>query len=290
MNQVTHITEDFVSCDTHLSSEHLIEVSNLSVGYEGKSIADNISFKLHEGEYFCIVGENGSGKSTLIKTLLRLVQPLSGKINFRGEIKPHEIGYMPQQSIVQRDFPASVQEIVRSGFLNQMGMRSFYSAEEKKLASSYLEKLGIQNLEKAYYRELSGGQQQRVLLARALASTKKLLLLDEPASGLDPRAAAELYELIDSLRKSDKITVVMITHDIAAAVKYADTILQLGNKRTLYYGSVQGYRESPLGVAFGVGAEENLQADEILLADGIAIPAEIQSDALDQAEFKKGGE
>lgn len=238
---------------SHKHGELFIEVKGLSVGYEGIPVAENLSFSLHESEYFCIVGENGSGKSTLVKTLLRLINPLSGTLRYCDCIKANQIGYMPQQKSIQRDFPASVQEIVRSGFLNQMGMRSFYTADEKSQAHAYLERLGLSKCEHAFYSELSGGQQQRVLLARALASSSKIILLDEPASGLDPLASAELYETIDSLRKDEGTTVLMITHDIAAAVKYADTILQLGNKRSLFYGSTREYLSSPLAQVFGVG-------------------------------------
>lgn len=223
------------------------------VGYEGRPVACSIDFSLYEGDYLCIVGENGSGKSTLIKTILGLINPVGGELAFAENLSQKSIGYMPQQTQIQRDFPASVQEIVRSGFLSSMGFKPFYSADIKKQADEFLVKLGIEYLKTKSYRELSGGQQQRVLLARALASTQRLLLLDEPASGLDPHASKELYELIASLNKDEGITVIMISHDIHAAATYADSILQLGSGKTLFCGSIEDYKQSVVGKAFGVG-------------------------------------
>lgn len=236
-----------------VSRKPLIQSSDLMVGYEGRPVACSINFSLYEGDYLCIVGENGSGKSTLIKTILGLIKPVEGEISFAQDLSPKSIGYMPQQTQIQRDFPASVQEIVRSGFLSRMGLRPFYGAEIKKQADEFLAKLGIEHLKTKSYRELSGGQQQRVLLARALASTQRLLLLDEPASGLDPRASKELYELIAALNKHEGITIIMISHDIHAAVRYADSILQLGSGKTLFCGSIDDYKQSVVGKAFGVG-------------------------------------
>ncbi len=219
---------------------------NLALGYEGKRIAENLSFTVEAGDYLCIVGENGSGKSTLIKTILRLVSPLAGSVQLGDGLRAREIGYLPQQSAAQRDFPASVQEIVLSGCLNRCGLRPFYSREEKNLANANMKRLGIDTLARRCYRELSGGQQQRVLLARALCATRKLLLLDEPAAGLDPAAGAEMYQIIEMLNRSDGITVIMISHDIAAAVKYANHILHIGGKEQLFFGTAEAYRRSGL--------------------------------------------
>ena len=191
---------------------------NLKLGYDGNVIVEDLSFAVNAGDYLCIVGENGSGKSTLMRTILKLQTPISGEILTGDGLKQSEIGYLPQQTVVQRDFPASVSEIVLSGCLNKCGLRPFYNQKEKALAAENMEKMGIAHLAGRCYRELSGGQQQRVLLARALCATSKMLLLDEPVSGLDPKATAEMYELIAKLNREDGITVIMISHDIGAAV------------------------------------------------------------------------
>ncbi len=170
----------------------LLTVRNLSFGYDSHAIISDLNFTVSTGDYLCIVGENGSGKTTLMKTLLRLREPISGEIIPGDGLKPNEIGYLPQQTVVQKDFPASVREIVLSGFQGQTGLRPFYNKAEKQLAEENMERMGITHLEDSCYRELSGGQQQRVLLARALCATRKILLLDEPVSGLDPKVTAEM--------------------------------------------------------------------------------------------------
>lgn len=227
----------------------LLTCSNIALGYEGKKIVEDLNFSVNTGDYLCIVGENGSGKSTLMKTLLNLKSPMEGNILIGDGLKQEEIGYLPQQTVVQKDFPASVGEIVLSGCLNRCGIRPFYSKEEKQLAIKNMEKLGISHLAKKCYRELSGGQQQRVLLARALCATRKLLLLDEPVAGLDPKAMADMYQLIESLNSKDGITVIMISHDIKAAVRYASHILHISNK-PLFYGEKKDYIVSGIGKHF----------------------------------------
>ena len=204
----------------------LIKVENLTLSYENMTVIKDMTFEVNSGEYLCIVGENGSGKSTLVKSLLSLKKPIGGTISFGDGLRRNEIGYLPQQTSTQRDFPASVGEVVISGCLNSRGIRPFYSARERRLASDNMERLGITALKCRSYRELSGGQQQRVLLARALCATHKLLLLDEPVSGLDPMVTAELYELICGINKSG-VTVIMVTHDMSAAIRYATHILCL---------------------------------------------------------------
>ena len=189
---------------------------NLTLGYDNRAIQEDLNFSIDAGDYLCIVGENGSGKSTLMKTLLHLQPPISGSIELGDGLKKNEIGYLPQQTLVQRDFPASVREIVLSGCQSRCGWRPFYNKEEKMVAQKAMEKMMIQDLADHCYRELSGGQQQRVLLARALCAAQKILLLDEPVSGLDPRVTAEMYQLIKDLNKKDGITIIMISHDIAA--------------------------------------------------------------------------
>jgi len=200
--------------------------NNLAVGYDRHTVRDGISFEINKGDYLLIVGENGSGKSTLMKTLLGLQQPISGKITYGDGLKKNQIGYLPQQTDVQKDFPASVYEVVISGFQGQCGLRPFYTKSERIEASAAIEKMGIASLAKRCYRELSGGQQQRALLARALCATKTLLLLDEPIAGLDPQATEEMYSLIHQLN-ADGITVIMISHDVANASKYASCILHV---------------------------------------------------------------
>lgn len=221
---------------------------NLAVGYDGKAILQNISFQINAGDYLCIVGENGSGKSTLMKTILGLLSPVSGDIFMGDGLKKNEIGYLPQQTSAQRDFPASVKEIVLSGCQGRGGMRPFYGKEEKRLAADAMKKMQISDLEKRCYRELSGGQQQRVLLARALCATQKVLLLDEPVSALDPKATAEMYAIIEKLNRDDGITVIMISHDITAAVRYASHILHIGD--SVFFGTRDEYLNNPLGKIF----------------------------------------
>ena len=225
----------------------LLTIQNVSIGYEGHVVRQNLNFSLQAGDYLCIVGENGAGKSTLMRTLLRLQEPLGGEIRVGDGLKSDEIGYLPQQTAVQKDFPASVREIVLSGCQGRCGRRFFYSREEKMLAAENMERMGITALAGQCYRELSGGQQQRVLLARALCATRKVLLLDEPVSGLDPKAAAEMYALIADLNR-EGVSVIMISHDIAAAVRYASHILHLGN--TVFYGTTEEYLASDAGKIF----------------------------------------
>ena len=211
---------------------------NLTLGYNSKVILENLNFSVNKGDYLCIVGENGSGKSTLMKTLLHLLKPMAGTIRTGDGLLADEIGYLPQQTEVQRDFPASVREIVLSGCQSRCGRRPFYNKAEKQLARDTMEKLGILPLERRCYRELSGGQQQRVLLARALCATQKMLLLDEPVTGLDPEATKEMYELIKTLNE-DGITIIMISHDIDTALQYATHILDIGHK--IYFGEAKDY-------------------------------------------------
>ena len=226
----------------------LLSCRNLSFGYDGHSILENLNFEVNSGEYLCIVGENGSGKSTLMKTLLGLHTPLGGEVLLGDGLKKNEIGYLPQQTPFQRDFPASVFEIVLSGCLGRCGMRPFYSRSEKALAMANLARMGMAELAFRGYRELSGGQQQRVLLARALCATQRLLLLDEPVAGLDPVMTAEMYHLIADLNRADRITVMMISHDIASALRYATHILHIGKE--LFFGTREEYLQSDLGKGF----------------------------------------
>lgn len=216
---------------------------NVGFAYGGETVLSGVNFSVNAGDYLCIVGENGSGKSTLMKGILGLKEPSEGEIVFGDGLKANEIGYLPQQTGIQRDFPASVGEVVLSGRISGMGHRLFYSRADREAASENLERMGIEELKDRCYMELSGGQQQRVLLARAMCATKKLLLLDEPVTGLDPNAANEMYNLIKLINLCDKISVIMVTHDVHEAVRYATHILHLGHGQ-LFFGSVEEYRKS----------------------------------------------
>ena len=224
-----------------------ITAKSLSLGYDSEIIVHDLDFSVNKGDYLCIVGENGSGKTTLMKTLLGLKDPVSGQIMTGDGLKANEIGYLPQQTVIQKDFPASVKEIVLSGCQGRCGLRPFYNKEEKKLAEENMDRMGIKDLSERCFRDLSGGQQQRVLLARALCATRKVLLLDEPVAGLDPMVTAQMYDLIKELNK-EGITIIMISHDIGAALRYASHILHIGDR--IYFGTRDEYLLSDAGRTF----------------------------------------
>lgn len=232
----------------------LLTIKELVLGYESRAILKPLSFQVQRGDYLCIVGENGSGKSTLMRTILHLQSPLSGQVIMGDGLKADEIGYLPQQTLIQRDFPASVTEVVLSGCQGHAGFRPFYRKEEKAQAEQAMEKMHIQDLARRCYRELSGGQQQRVLLARALCASQKLLLLDEPISGLDPKVTVEMYALIEELHKQG-LTVIMVSHDMQAAIRYATHILHIGE--TVLFMTKDEYRKSETGSAFLKGVDYN---------------------------------
>ncbi|MCL2223860.1 MAG: metal ABC transporter ATP-binding protein [Defluviitaleaceae bacterium] len=231
----------------------LISCKNAAFAYEAKTVVQGLNFEVGSGNYLCIVGENGSGKSTLMKGILGLIKPKEGEISFGGGLEQQQIGYLPQQNSAQKNFPASVYEVVLSGQLNSRGILPFYSAKDKQAALENIEKLGIMPIKNKSFRELSGGQQQRALLARALCATKKALLLDEPAAGLDPLVTAELYAVIKELSANSGITIIMISHDIRAATEYASHILHLKNKQ-LFFGKTDDYLQSPAGKMFADSA------------------------------------
>lgn len=225
-----------------------IVCEKLSLGYEGEIIVKELSFSVEAGMYLCIVGENGAGKSTLMRAILGLRPPLSGRVVFGDGLGKREIGYLSQQTDVQKDFPASVREIVLSGFQGRMGFRPFYKREEKERAARNMERMGVAAFSDRCYRDLSGGQQQRVLLARALCATEKLLLLDEPVSGLDPVVTADMYRIIGELHQSG-VTIVMITHDVAEALPCATHILHLGHR--VFFGTRDEYLRDSEGKEAG---------------------------------------
>lgn len=227
----------------------LITCQDVSIAYDGKTVVSGLNFHVEAGDYLCIVGENGAGKSTLVKGMLGLLKLSDGSILAGDGLKQKEIGYLPQQSAIQRDFPASVYEVVLSGCLNSCGMKPFFGKAEKRRAADCMEKLHIAGLKKHCYRELSGGQQQRVLLARALCAPKKLMLLDEPVNGLDPIAASELYELIRQLNRDNGMTILMVSHDMHSAVHEAGVILHLDTK-VRFFGPREEYLKSDAGKRF----------------------------------------
>lgn len=232
----------------------LITCQDVSFAYGNNILIRHLNFEVNSGDYLCIVGENGSGKSTLIKGLLKLKTPMKGNILMEHTLKPTEIGYLPQQTDIQRDFPASVYEVILSGCLNQCGIRPFYNKVEKTLANKNITRMGLENIKNHCFRDLSGGQQQRVLLARALCATKKLLLLDEPVAGLDPVATTDLYKLIKKINKETKITIIMVSHDIHSAIEFSSHILHLKGDR-LFYGTTDQYLKSDIGNDFLKGVD-----------------------------------
>ncbi len=217
---------------------------HLWLGYEGKPVIEDLSFSVQAGEYLCIVGANGSGKTTLMRTVLGLQKPLRGTVRFGDGLREGGIGYLPQRTPVQMDFPATVREVVLSGCQARLKLRPFYTRADKLLAEQNMEKMGVSALSKRCFRELSGGQQQRVLLARALCAARELLFLDEPVSGLDPDATADMYGLIRSLNR-EGVTIIMISHDLAAAERDASHILSVGE--TVFCGTLAEWLEKKGG-------------------------------------------
>ena len=232
----------------------IIKCEHTDFGYENHDAVIDLNLEIYPGDYLCVVGENGSGKSTLIKGMLGLLKPTGGSLSVADELKRGGIGYRPQQTAAQKDFPATVQEVVLSGTLSRRGNRPFYSRAERKLAAHNLERLGIEHLKQKCYRELSGGQQQRVLIARALCATEQLLILDEPITGLDPSAIQDFYHLIKKLNKEDGITIIMVSHDIGNVISQANKILHL-HRRVVFCGTAEAYRQSVAGKEF-LGGDE----------------------------------
>ena len=236
-----------------MESNELLACRDVSLGYEGQPLLEHLNLSVRAGDYLCVVGDNGSGKSTLMKGLLGLLPPLSGEIFRAPELQRGAIGYLPQQTRAQRDFPATVSEVVLSGCLNAGGLHFFYSPGQRSAALMNMGKLGILELKDACYRDLSGGQQQRVLLARALCAASRLLILDEPITGLDPAAAQDLYKTLSYLNEKEGMAVVMVTHDLKAALRCARTVLSIG-RDSWFTGTVADYLASPHGKRF---REEN---------------------------------
>ena len=234
----------------------LISCKGLSIGYENMTVLEDVGFDVKKGDYLCVVGENGAGKSTLIKCLAGLKKPMSGSILLAKGITRRDVGYLPQQTSIQRDFPASVREVVTSGCLNSGRWLPFYTKEDKDKATRYMQELGIADMAEHSYRELSGGQQQRVLLARALCASSKILILDEPVTGLDPIVTGEIYSIIKELNSKYRITVIMVSHDVKTAVKSANKILHVKNT-VQFFGRTEDYLKSAVGKAFVGGGESH---------------------------------
>ncbi len=249
----------------------LITCRHVDFGYENHDAVVDLSMEVDEGDYLCVVGANGSGKSTLVKGLLGLIKPMKGELTVAEELRRTGIGYLPQQTAAQKDFPASVYEVVLSGTLSRSAaqssgdggtkkgtlaarLRPFYSPEEKRLAASCMEKLGISELKNHCYRELSGGQQQRVLIARALCATSRMLILDEPITGLDPSAIQDFYRLVRRLNRDEGVTILMVTHDVAGVVSQANRILHL-QQRVVFFGKPEEYRRTAAGRRY-LGGED----------------------------------
>ncbi len=221
----------------------LIRCEDLSFGYDGRRVVKDLNFSVNRGDYLAIVGENGSGKTTLLKGLLNLIKPLSGQVIMGQNLTFKNIGYLPQQTLVQRDFPASVKEVVLSGCLNRKTFIPSYSKQDRSRAKKQMERMSIVDLGQTSYRDLSGGQQQRVLLARALCAADKMMIMDEPASGLDPLVSHELYALISELNKEDNMTIIIVSHDIHCVLKDASHVLHLKGTQ-LFFGSKEDYFSS----------------------------------------------
>ncbi len=248
----------------HSGGDVIIEIDNLTLSYEGVNVIENLSLNILSGDYVCIIGENGSGKSTLMNAILGLKKQAGGSISFKS-LKRNEIGVLPQQDATQNDFPALVSEVVMSGCLNRASKGPFMSRDFKRLTFENLERLGITSLASHSYRDLSGGQKQRVLLARALCSADKMLVLDEPVSGLDPKATVDIYSLISDLNRKCGITILMVTHDIRSALAYSTKILRL-NKGSVFFGTTEEYKKLPEAQIY---LEENtIEPEQTLYGDG----------------------
>lgn len=242
-----------------LPDDVMVHCIDASLAWESRTVVSGLNLTVHKGDYLCIVGENGSGKSTLVKAMLGLHPVAEGHICVNATVRNGGIGYLPQQTPAQKDFPASVKEVVQSGCLHGMGWHPFLTREQKHKAACAMEKVGITHLASRCYRDLSGGQQQRVLLARAFCATEQLIFLDEPIAGLDPLAMKDMYGIIATMNRPSEchicdhdhqgVTVVMVSHDIRAAVNHASHILHL-DKEQSFFGTTEDYLKTAIGRRF----------------------------------------
>ncbi len=238
--------------------EKLLECMNLCVSFEGKRVLNNVSFSVDEGDFLCIVGQNGAGKTTLTNAILGLVPITSGEIELNG-ITNKDIGYLPQKLKVSNNFPASVKEVVMSGFVGKKFFAPFYTKSQKCRADDSIKLLDIEKFINRSFSELSGGQQQRVLLARAICAAERIVFLDEPVTGLDVKATENFYTLLSHLNEHHSISVAMISHDIKTAVKYCSKVLHLGDG-VEFFGSKNDYIESD---AYKLFVREKGRKDEL---------------------------
>lgn len=215
----------------------LIKVEGLSFSYPSrKNTLTDINFNVEQATFTCIVGENGSGKSTLLKCILGLNKGYSGKI-----IKEKKIGYLPQKTEIQSNFPASIEEVVMSGTISRHIKSIFYKKDDKQKANEIMAELGIYQIRKKSFAELSGGQQQRVLIARAMCATEKIIILDEPTNGLDPSIALQIYKMLDELKRKNNLTILIVSHDIDRALKFADKVIEIENGKVIFNGNTTDY-------------------------------------------------
>jgi zinc transport system ATP-binding protein len=194
----------------------ILELKQLRLGFGDNIVINNASLVLEEGDFACIVGANGAGKSTLVRAILGLIKPLGGDIHYCGDLKQTQIGYLPQETRPDSNFPATVEEIVLSGCLGHMGWKPFYCHKEKQHIRRSLKILGIESLAKKRFVDLSGGQKQKVLLARSLSATTKMIILDEPSNSLDHKSRKDFYKTLKNLNREQGLTILMITHDLDA--------------------------------------------------------------------------
>lgn len=218
----------------------LIEFKDLCIGYEHKVIIKNINLEINDGEYVCVFGDNGVGKTTFLKTILGLIPPLSGSIIIEDTFNKKEVGYLPQRMQLKPEFPASCFEIVLSGCVNRLKIWPFYRKSHRDLAIEKMKLLGVANLKDKPFRVLSGGQQQRILLARALCATDRLLILDEPFTGLDYHAAKSLYDLLEKINKQLNVTIIVVSHFMEDILAYSTKVVHL-SKEEVFCGTPEQY-------------------------------------------------
>lgn len=189
----------------------ILEVKNLKVSYNSHTAIENVSFKINQGEYIALVGENGSGKSTLIKAIMGLKKEDEGEVKFDLDLS--EVSYLAQTDLKGIDFPATSKEIIMTG-CQKRGKLPFYTKQDKENFKQVVQELKIEDLINKRIGDLSGGQKQRVLLARSLIRNPKMIILDEPQTGLDVNITKELYKILEKLNKEKNVTIMMATHDL----------------------------------------------------------------------------
>ena len=238
----------------------LLTCSDVTFSYEGIPVLTDVNFALEAGSYLCIVGENGSGKSTLIKGLLHLKNPSTGSITTGDGLHPSEIGYLPQQTAAQKDFPASVWEVVLSGRQNHPHFPPFYTKADKEDALRNMELLDLLPLKKRCYRDLSGGQQQRVALARTLTQDPQIILADEPVAALDPVTARQVMQDFVRINKEMGISILLNIHHVELAIEYADRIIGIRAGHIVYDGPSKQVDQAVLNAIYGDDAETEATA------------------------------